>query len=220
MLTLSNRNQILIGAMLMLLLIATRGQHFATLHSLPGASWAVFFLAGVYLRPVWTLPAMLALVWGLDFTPHLLGGASLAEIVSGGRAFCLTPAYFFLLPAYGALWFAGRWYAGQYRFEWHTLLPLAGAVMTGAVVCELFSSGGFYFFSGRFVEPTLAEFAGRLAQYFPRYLQSLAFYVGVAALVHALFELARNVKATHRDVRVSREAGCRERPTHRASAAR
>lgn len=190
MLTLSNRNQILIGVVLALLLIATRGQHFATLNSLPGASWAVFFLGGVYLRPMWILPAMLAFVWGLDFTPHLLSGASLAEIVNGGQAFCLTPAYFFLLPAYGTLWFAGRWYAGQYCFEWRTLLPLGVAALIGAAVCQLFSSGGFYFFSGRFAEPSLAEFAGRLATYFPMYLQSLALYVSIAAVVHALFGLA------------------------------
>lgn len=195
--TLSNRNQILIGTVLALLLIATRGQHFATLHSLPGASWAMFFLAGVYLRPVWILPAMLAFVWGLDFTPYLLSGASLAEIVNGGQAFCLTPAYFFLLPAYSALWFTGRWYAGQYRFEWRTLLPLGAAALIGAAVCGLFSSGGFYFFSGRFAEPTFAEFAGRLVTYLPRYLQSLAFYVGIAAVVHALFGLARGANTTH-----------------------
>jgi hypothetical protein len=190
MLTLSTRNQILIGAVLALLLIATRGQHFATLHSLPGASWAVLFLAGVYLRPVWVLPALLALVWGLDFLPFLMSGASLAEIAGGGQAFCLTPAYVFLLPAYGALWLAGRWYARQHRFEWSTLLPLAAAALAGASACELFSSGGFYFFSGRFDDPTPAGFGARLVEYFPGYLQSLAFYVGIAATVHALFGLA------------------------------
>jgi hypothetical protein len=196
--TLSNRNQILIGAVLALLLIATRGQHFATLHSLPGASWAVFFLAGVYLRSVWVLPALLASVCGLDLAPHLLSGASLAETLSGGRAFCLTPAYCFLLPAYASLWFAGRWYARRYRFEWRTLLPLGAAALAGAAVCELFSSGGFYLVSGRFAEPTLAEFGTRLATYFPRYLQSLAFYVGLAALVHTLFGLLRDAHTTHK----------------------
>jgi hypothetical protein len=197
MLTLSNRNQILIGAVLALLLITTRNQHFATLHSLPGASWAVFFLAGIYLRPVWVLPALLAFAWGLDFAPHLLSGASLAEIVGGGKAFCLSPAYFFLLPAYGALWFAGRWYAGKYRFEWRTLLPLGAAALVGAALCELFSSGGFYFLSGRFAEPSLAEFTGRLVTYFPGYLQSLAFYVGIAAVVHALFGLVRGANTSN-----------------------
>jgi hypothetical protein len=196
MLTLPNRNQLIIGTGLALLIVATRGQHFATLNSLPGASWAVFFLAGVYLRPVWALPAMLALVWGVDFFPHLQSGASLTEIVGGGEAFCLTPAYVFLLPAYSALWFAGRWYARQYRFEWRTLLPLTAAAFAGAASCELFSSGGFYFFSGRFAEPGFAEFGARLVKYFPSSLQSVAFYVGIAAVVHALFGLARGAART------------------------
>lgn len=192
MLTLSGRNQLVIGIALAALMAATRGQHFATLHSLPGASWAVFFLAAVYLRPAWTFPALFAFVWGLDFAPHLLSGASLAEILNGGKAFCLTPAYFFLLPAYGALWLAGRWYAAHHRFAWATLVPLAAAVLAGAAACELFSSGGFYFFSGRFAEPTLIEFGARLAKYFPSYLGSLAFYVGIAAAVHTLLVLARS----------------------------
>ncbi len=198
MLSLSNRNQGLVGAVLVLLLVATRGQHFATLHSLPGASWAVFFLAGVYLRPRWVLPALLALVWGLDFLPFLLRGASLLEIVGGGQAFCLTPAYAFLLPAYGALWMAGRWYARRHRPAWRTLLPLTAAVLTGALACMLFSSGGFHFFSGRIAEPTLGGFAAQLVRYFPGYLQSLAFYVGVATAVHALFLLAGGTQPQRR----------------------
>jgi hypothetical protein len=181
MLTLSTRHQLVIGTVLVLLVVATRGQHFATLHSLPGATWAVFFLAGVYLRPVLALPGLLALTWMLDFAAYTWGGAS---------GFCFTPAYLYLLPAYSALWLAGRWYARRYRFEWRTLLPLAAAMLVGAAVCELFSSGGFYFFSGRFAEPTFAEFGARLVKFFPSYLQSVAFYVAIAALVHALFGLA------------------------------
>lgn len=188
MLTLSTRDQILVGLALTAALALTRGQHFATLHSLPGASWAVFFLAGAYLRPVWALPALLGLTWSLDFAAFTWGGAS---------GFCLTPAYVFLLPAYGSLWLAGRWYAGRYRYAWVTLAPLAAAVIAGAAVCQLFSSGGFYFFSGRFAEPTLIEFGARLAKYFPSYLGSFAFYVGIAATVHTLLLLARSGSAAH-----------------------
>ena len=43
---LSVRNQLAIGAGLVLLMILTREYHFSSLHSLPGASWAIFFLAG------------------------------------------------------------------------------------------------------------------------------------------------------------------------------
>jgi len=181
MLTLSNRNQFIIGTILVMLVVATRGQHIATLQSLPGASWAAFFLAGVYLRPRWVLPGLLALTWILDFAAYTWGGAS---------GFCITPAYVFLLPAYSALWFAGRWYAGQYCFEWRTLLPLSIAMLAGGAVCKLFSSGGFYFFSGRFTDPTFIEFGARLAKYFPLHFQPLVLYVSCAALIHVLFSLA------------------------------
>ena len=39
------------------------------------------------------------------------------------------------------------------------------------------------YFSGRYPEPTLALLVDRIATYYPRYLSSLALYVGVAALL-------------------------------------
>lgn len=177
MLILSKRHQIAIGCVLLALLVATRGSHFPTVKQLlPSASWAVFFLAGVYLRPVWVLAALLAGAGLLDYAAIAWGGVS---------GFCVSPAYVALLPAYGALWLAGRWYAGQYTFKPMTVLPLAGSVFVGTIVCELISSGGFYFFSGRFADPTLVEFATRFAKYFPASLASIGFWVAVAALIHA-----------------------------------
>lgn len=181
MLTLSTRNQIIIGLVLAIMMAATRGHHFATLAHLPGASWAVFFLAGLYLRSSWSLPGFLVLTWLMDFASFTWGG---------GSGYCLTQAYAFLLPAYGALWLSGHWYANQYHFELRTLLPLMAAVLVGSAVCESFSSGGFYFFSGRFVDPNFTELGERLIKYYPSYLQSLAFYVGIAAVVHTIFALA------------------------------
>ena len=37
-----------IGSGLVLLMILTRGQHFASVDALPSASWAIFFLAAMY----------------------------------------------------------------------------------------------------------------------------------------------------------------------------
>ena len=175
---LSVRNQLTIGAGLVLLMILTREYHFSSLHSLPGASWAIFFLAGLYLRAIWPLAGLFILTWALDFSAYTWGGAS---------SFCLTSSYVFLLPAYSALWYAGSWYARRHQFEWQTLLPLSLSLMTGAAVCELFSSGGFYFFSGRFEETTLIEFGQRLVQYFPHYVGSLVFYIGIAVAIHIMF---------------------------------
>ncbi len=191
MLALSNRQQSVIAAILLLFTVATRGQHFTTLNNLPGASWAMFFLAGCYLRPIWILPAALLFIWGIDFTPLLMDGSSLHQILSGGKAFCLTPSYFFLVPAYTALWVAGRWYAQHYQFEWYTLVVLIASAFIGATFCELFSSGGFYFFSGRFANPTLSEFTTRIVKYYPSSLQSLAFYLGITAVIHVVLRMTK-----------------------------
>ena len=185
---LSVRNQLTIGAGLVLLMILTREYHFSSLHSLPGASWAIFFLAGLYLRAIWPLVGLFILTWALDFSAYTWGGAS---------SFCLTSSYVFLLPAYSALWYAGSWYARRYQFEWQTLLPLSLSLMTGAAVCELFSSGGFYFFSGRFEETTLIEFGQRLVQYFPHYVGSLVFYIGIAVAIHIMFSFIQGSFRAH-----------------------
>ncbi len=176
------RAELVIGLALAGLMTLTRSHHFASALHLPDASWAVFFLAGAYLRPAWALPALLALAAGVDLAAIRFGG------VAGS---CLSPAYVLLAPAYGALWLAGRWYARRHRLAWSTLGPLGLAVTAGTLACELLSSGGFYFLSGRFAETGLAEFAARLLRYFPADLQAVAFYVGLAAVLHLVLALAR-----------------------------
>lgn len=177
----TDRHTALIALTLALLMAATRSHHFAATLHLPDASWVVFFLAGFYLRPVWMFPALIALAGVSDYVAIAWFGVS---------DFCVSPAYGFLLPAYGALWLAGRWYAGRHRFALSTLPPLAGSVVIGAALCEIISSGGFYFFSGRFVETSLVELGLRLAKYFPSSLESLAFWLGIAIVVHIVFTLA------------------------------
>ncbi|HLF97719.1 MAG TPA: hypothetical protein VI457_11300 [Methylococcaceae bacterium] len=166
---------------LAVLMAATRSHHFAGISHLPDASWAMFFLAGFYLRPAWVFAALLGLAGLSDY---------LAIGAFGVDGFCVSAAYAFLLPAYGALWYAGRRYAGLYRLQWATLPRLAGCALAGAALAELLSGGGFYFFSGRFAETSLAEFAARLALYFPQNLEGLAWYLGAAAVVHGLLSLA------------------------------
>lgn len=176
MTTLTSRRQTIIGLLLAAFMAATRSHHFAGLHHLPDASWAVFFLAGFYLRPAWAFASLSLLAVTSDYVAITWGGVS---------SFCVSPAYAMLLPAYGALWLAGRWYGRQHRERIATLIPLALVALGGAAACELISSGSFYFYSGRFADPTLAEFLPRLAKYFPHALSSLALYLGAAALVHA-----------------------------------
>ena len=184
--TLSKYQQYAIAGALAALMIATRGHHFASLHALPSASWAVFFLVGFYLRPWMLFPAFLTLAASLDFAAVTWGGVS---------NFCTSPAYPFLIPAYAALWLAGRWYAKRHALRWSTVQPLAGSLLVGATMCELWSSGSFYFLSGRFAEPSFGEFLGRVASYYPSALETLGFWIGVAALVHLGLALARRIPA-------------------------
>lgn len=174
---LTPRQQLNIGLILTLVMALTRSHHWATLHALPDASWAIFFLVGVYLRPLWIAPALIIAAMGIDYVAITHFGVS---------DFCVSPAYWLLVPAYGALFGAGRIYAAHHSMRLATLPWLAGTVLTGAVTAELLSSGGFFFFSGRFAHPTLAEFVPRFVDYFPTMLSSFTLYLGLAAIVHLL----------------------------------
>lgn len=193
MLNLTRRQQIAIGLALTLLMLLTRSHHWAGIHSLPDASWATFFLLGVYLRALWVVPALIAASVAIDYAAITWGGVS---------DFCVSPAYWLLIPAYLALFAGGRFYARGHRLSLLGLARLVGVALAVVAVAELLTSGGFYFFSGRFAEPTLAGFVPRLEQYFPHMLSTFMLYLGAAAAVHvALAALRRDASLTgaHRE---------------------
>lgn len=165
------------GMALAALMICTRGQHVVSVNALPSASWAVFFLAGLMLRPAWIFAALFALASLLDF-------GSLAAGTIG--QWCVSPAYWALLPAYGSLWLAGRLHARWHVLDLAGLVRLALLLVVVTLVAYVFSGGGFYFFSGRYPAPTLAGFGERIVHYYPQKLGTLAGYVGVGVAVHAL----------------------------------
>jgi hypothetical protein len=182
MVQLTQRHQMMIALSLALLMLATRGHHEITPVNLPDASWAVFFLVGLYLPSRWFFAAFFLLASTMDYVAITWGDVS---------SFCVTGAYLFLIPAYGALWFAGRSYSPGNTLSFGDLLPLTFYALVGTLTCELISSGGFYFFSGRFVDTSLVEFADRLLKYLPPNLFNQVLYLGLAALVHGLFALLR-----------------------------
>ncbi len=175
---LSKNSALALAVVLTALMWATRGHHFMSVTHLPDASWAIFFMLGFYFRQKFILPLFLAQAAIVDY---------LSITHFGVDDYCVTSAYIFLLPSYSALWLAGRWYATHYRFQAQTLPLFATAAVAGAFVCELISSGSFYFLGGRFAETSMAEFASRLVQYFPGDMGGVALYLGCAALIHYLF---------------------------------
>ena len=179
---LEKRHQVWIAAALALLLAATHGHHFGTILHLPTATLAVFFVAGFYVRRAWVFAALVAEVVLIDYFAITVGGVS---------SFCISPAYTLLLPAYGTLWMAGSWFAKRYSFNASTLPALGASLLGSVTLAEILTSGGFYFFSGRFADTSMAEFATRLVKYFPHTLQSFSFWIAVAITVHVAFALTR-----------------------------
>jgi hypothetical protein len=180
---LKHSHSMILTPLLALVMLATRGHHDFTPVHLPDASWAVFFLLGLYLPQRWLFTLFFLLAAAMDYVSITWGGVS---------SFCVTGAYLFLIPAYWALWLSARIHQPKARLSYSDLLPLALYALLGTLVCELISSGGFYFFSGRFVETNLTEFAERLITYLPGALKNQALYLGLAAIIHMLFNLVQH----------------------------
>ena len=107
--TLTTRSRIAIFAGLAALMAATRLNHFG---AIPDASWAVFFIAGFYLRVSvrWAFPALMATAVAVDY----------AVITAGGQSFwthyCVSPGYWFLVSAFAAV--AACHFFAQGGFYW------------------------------------------------------------------------------------------------------
>ncbi len=173
--TLSKNQLWTITAMLLLVMIVTRTH---LINHIQDASWAVFFLLGFYIRKVIAFP----IFWLVAFAVDLIVIES-----KGGQSYCFTISYPFLIPAYASLWFAGRWFAKHYSENLRGLLYFVGSAVVGIAICDMISSGGFYFFSGRFADVNISEFAGRLATYMPMFMKTTLLYLSIAAVVHLAF---------------------------------
>jgi hypothetical protein len=153
-------------------------------HALWDASWGVFFLAGFWLRGQgrWAFPLLMAeavladyLVitgQGIDFWSH----------------YCVSPAYWFLLPSYGALWLGGSWLAKrQHGLNLRTLGLAMAALLVAEGACYLISNGSFYWISASVPAPrSFAAWFANLGDWYLPFLTGTALYVGLGAVVHAL----------------------------------
>ena len=169
----------LILALLALLMVATRVNHWAPI---PDASWAVFFIGGFYLRQWtrWAFPLLMALAVAVDYA--VITGQGL----SFWQHYCVSASYWFLVPAYFAMWAGGLWVARNYSRSWPTLGLTAAALVASTMVCQLLSQGSFYWLSDSVASKSVAGWAANYAQWLLPYMQTAATYVGIAVLVHAI----------------------------------
>lgn len=170
---------------LSLALLVTRFNHFGSPVNPPDATLAVLFLAGWYVGTWQSLAVLLALA----------GFADAISIAGGVSAWCVTPAYWFLIPAYAALWGAGRWarnVAGSFILR---AGAAALAFLSGVTVFFVISNASFFLLAGYFGSMTAGDYARAVAQYFQRYLVVAAGYVAIAGVID---QGARIVVARHR----------------------
>ena len=166
---------ITIFAALAVLMAVTRGHHFGSAMNLPDASLAIFLLAGLYLARA-ALPVLLIEAGLVDYFAINFGGVS---------DWCFSPAYWFLVPTYAVMWYAGRFYAARYSQSWHGLVLFTATAWLATSAAFVISNGSFYLFSGRFAEMGALQYAGSLTGYYGQYLAGAFLYLAIAACVQA-----------------------------------
>lgn len=169
-------------ALLAAVMLVTRTHSLSNLVHLPDTSLASFFVLGYLVRQPLAFAGLFLLGFAIDVV---------VIYVMGGSGFCFTPAYWMLVPAYGVMWFAGR-FAAERLGARLSALPATIALLAGAaLVSNLLSSGGFYFLGGRYDDATIAGFLPRIQRYFPGTLLATLLWAGVAAAVYAALRALR-----------------------------
>ena len=163
------------------LLMAASRAHVFDHFSPPDASWAVFFIAGFHLRGWgrWAFPALMALAVGVDW--WVITGQG----IDFWNHYCVSAAYWFLVPAYAAMWAGGAWLRRRYAgARWDALGRLAFAFVLSVLACHLLAQGSFYWLSDSVTDPTLAGWWKNYSDWFLPFLRSTAIYVGLGVIVH------------------------------------
>ena len=177
MLTHKTSKQLGIFAALAVLMLLTRGNHFALTAELPSASTAIFLLAGFFLGGLVSFVALLGQAFGMDLW-----------MVSQGHmdyAACFNQAYGFLLPAYGALWLGGRYLAHHYEANGMMLVKTAAVTAISASVAFLISKTSFYFLSGLY-STSWVGYMAKLSGSYAGYMVVPLMYVALTAVLYAV----------------------------------
>lgn len=165
MYTLSFKYRVLILLGLAAAMAVTRMSHFGAASLLPDASLAVFLLGGLVLQRLCGFSVLMAVAFGVD----VLSARTAVE-----AGWCLTPAYWGLIPTYGILWLAGRWLGRQQRFDFMTSTSVSLAAVAGAF---LISNAFWFVLSNTVADLSAVGYASAVAKYFPPYLGSAFLYL-------------------------------------------
>jgi len=181
--------QLGIFAVLFLLMAVTRGSHFGSSLNLPDATLAIFLVAG-FMLPRYTLTALAA------FIVLLLEAGSLdyyAITYNSVSDYCVSPAYWFLIPTYASMWFAGHWFAARQKNNLNSLALFGVVSWFSTSIAFLLSNGAFYSLSGKFSEMNISEYAARVAKYYPSYAGGALLYLALAAVIYISVKSVQNI---------------------------
>ena len=191
-----------IFAVLALVMIATRSSLLRDhLFPLPDASWAVFFVAGFYFST-----GSRERLYGLFSRSLAMGSFVLlmalavlidyfvisAQGIGFWQHYCVSPAYWFLAPAYATLWLGGAWLRRHYRgLDARTLGLLAVSAFIASSLCFAISDSSYYWLSDSWLAASAATrsvggWLSNFGDWYWTFVRSTLAYLAVAALVHAL----------------------------------
>jgi hypothetical protein len=162
-------------------------------HNVLDASWAIFFLAGFWLRGAgrWAFPLLMAEAVLVDYL--VISGQG----IDFWSHYCVSAAYWFLIPSYFSLWLGGSWLAKhQAGLRLPTLGMAAVALLASWAACYLVSNGSFYWLSNSVPSPrSFGNWFTNLGDWYLPFLETTALYVGIGALIHVFaIQLARALK--------------------------
>lgn len=159
------------------LMAATRMHHFGSPLHLPDASLAVFLLAGFFVASPLFFAGLLLEAAALDYV---------AVSQLGVSDWCVTPAYWFLIPTYAVLWLAGRYYTRKHQYSLGSLAIFSALAIAALSVAFLMSNLSFYWLSGRYPDMGMVEYLAAIAEYYIPYLSGGLLYLGCAVALYAV----------------------------------
>lgn len=149
------------------LMLATRVHHFGSAFSLPDASLIVFFLGGLFFNHLKLFVLLLCEAALIDYV--VISQFNVSD-------FCVSPAYAALIPAYGAMWWAGTYCAKFKQLNTSELAMQFGVLFLATSTAFLISNGSFFLFSGKNAEISWAHYLQGISDYYPSYLTATLIY--------------------------------------------
>ncbi|MFA5982473.1 MAG: hypothetical protein WC782_00490 [Methylococcaceae bacterium] len=174
---------------LVALMALTRVHHFGSALSLPDASLAVFFLAGLCFKSRAILVGLLIEAGALDY---------LAIHYFSVSDWCISAAYVFLIPTYAVLWLAGRFAARHLNPTLSSHILALGCMLLATLLAFGLSNGSFYLFSGRYANMPVLDYVQRVSHYFGPYVGSAMVYAALGLFVIKTMSYLPALFKTHR----------------------